>query len=132
MGTFASQLKAFDIKTQNKIAMVVQRTGLRMLAKVVTRSPVDTGRFRGNWQLQLNEIPQGVVETLDKDGGPTISEGENELAGLALGDSIYIVNNLPYAQKLENGHSQQAPTGMVAITVAEFSGIVDEAAQSVR
>lgn len=132
MGTFSTQLKRFDIKTQARIGEVVKKTGLRLLGKVVMRSPVDTGRFRGNWQLELNEIPNGIVETLDKDGGPTISEGESALAGLALGESIYIVNNLPYAQTLENGHSQQAPAGMVAITAAEFSGIVQEAIQSVR
>ncbi|EFO5343979.1 HK97 gp10 family phage protein, partial [Escherichia coli] len=27
---------------------------------------------------------------------------------------IYIQNNLPYAEALENGHSQQAPTGVYA------------------
>jgi hypothetical protein len=27
--------------------------------------------------------------------------------------TIYFTNNLPYAQALENGHSNQAPGGMV-------------------
>ena len=69
------------------------------------------------------------METVDRDGGPTITTGESELAGAAIGDAIYITNNLPYAQVLENGHSQQAPTGMLAITVAEFNGIVEDVAQ---
>ena len=129
MASFANQLNQFNVKTQSKVNTVVQRVGLRLLGKLVMRSPVDTGRFRGNWQLQLNDIPSGIVETVDRDGGPTITTGESELAGAAIGDAIYITNNLPYAQVLENGHSQQAPTGMLAITVAEFNGIVEDVAQ---
>jgi hypothetical protein len=30
--------------------------------------------------------------------------------------TIYFTNNLPYAQALENGHSNQAPGGMVGLT----------------
>jgi len=33
---------------------------------------------------------------------------------------IFIVNGLPYINRLENGWSQQAPNGMVAITLAEL------------
>lgn len=32
---------------------------------------------------------------------------------LKLGDTAYLVNNLPYAVPLEYGHSSQAPAGMV-------------------
>ncbi len=35
------------------------------------------------------------------------------------GDTIWISNNLPYIVKLEEGHSQQAPQGMVALSIAE-------------
>ncbi|NBT33816.1 MAG: hypothetical protein EBT13_18445 [Rhodobacteraceae bacterium] len=38
---------------------------------------------------------------------------------------IYIQNNLPYANRLENGWSGQAPQGMVALTVAEVSAAFD-------
>jgi hypothetical protein len=43
------------------------------------------------------------------------------------GDTAYITNSLPYAIPLEFGHSQQAPGGMVRITVARFQQIVLEA-----
>ena len=41
------------------------------------------------------------------------------------GDAIYLVNNLPYAQRLENGWStKQAPNGMVALSIQKFDGRV--------
>jgi len=41
------------------------------------------------------------------------------------GDTIYLVNNLPYAQRLEGGWShRQAPNGMVALSIQKFDGKV--------
>ncbi|WP_265440044.1 hypothetical protein, partial [Aeromonas salmonicida] len=36
-------------------------------------------------------------------------------------NAIYFTNNVPYAYRLEMGHSKQAPNGMIAIT-AENAG----------
>ena len=46
---------------------------------------------------------------------------------------MFLTNNLPYIETLERGRignkgSEQAPNGMVGITVAEFGGIVDQEA----
>ena len=38
------------------------------------------------------------------------------------------INNLPYAQRLEDGWSKQAPSGMVGLAVREFRSIVESAA----
>lgn len=49
--------------------------------------------------------------------------------GWRLGSAaIFLTNNLPYIERLERGWSKQAPTGMVALTVAEFGGIAADAA----
>jgi hypothetical protein len=37
--------------------------------------------------------------------------------------TIYFTNNLPYAQALENGHSNQAPGGMVGLTALMLRNI---------
>ena len=42
------------------------------------------------------------------------------------------MNNLPYAVPIENGHSRQKPEGMVAVTVAEWPGIVKNAIDAER
>lgn len=99
------------------------------LAKVVEKSPVDTGRFRGNWQVTTGHPATGEVGSADdawdqsppgSAAGTAMAAHQGQIGGLQPGDSIYLTNNVPYAGALEYGHSQQAAQGMVAVTVAEL------------
>ena len=101
---------------QKKIAM-------EALRRIVMKTPVDTGRARGNWQVDVNNAPSSVLETTDKSGEGTIGGGVAAMAALPPFGTIWIVNNLPYIRALENGHSGQAPTGMVSVTLAELRGM---------
>lgn len=64
--------------------------------------------------------PDGSLEVEDKDGGPTISKGSRNISQLKPYEVVYLANNVEYAAALEGGHSQQAPQGVVAVTVAEL------------
>ncbi|POA52127.1 MULTISPECIES: hypothetical protein [unclassified Pseudomonas] len=85
------------------------------------------GRFRGNWQFSIDTPAEGVLDQIDPSGNVTIAVLRTQVQSLTAGQTAYIVNNLPYAIPLEYGHSQQAPGGMVRITLARFQQIVDEA-----
>jgi len=43
----------------------------------------------------------------------------------------FLVNNVPYAQALEDGHSTQAPQGIYGLTALEFQQYVDSAVAGV-
>jgi len=77
-------------------------------------------------------MPLSSLLTEDKSGGPTVRAGNREIGRLKEGseESIFIVNNLVYIIPLEHGHSQQAPAGMVGVTIAEYPGIVRLAAET--
>ncbi|RKH05076.1 HK97 gp10 family phage protein [Corallococcus carmarthensis] len=126
---FSKQVQASVKATQAKANEVVRKTALGVLANVVTASPVDTGRFRGNWQVGIAERPAGTVEAEDKDGSGTISREGAKLEGVELGDTVFITNNLPYARRIEFGWSQQAPKGVVRTTLAQLDEILEEAAK---
>ncbi|AZC17581.1 hypothetical protein [Pseudomonas sp. CMR5c] len=85
------------------------------------------GRFRGNWQFSIDTPAEGVLDQIDPSGNVTLAKLKLQVEQLTIGQTAYIVNNLPYAVPLEYGHSQQAPGGMVRITLARFQQIVDEA-----
>lgn len=85
------------------------------------------GRFRGNWQFSIDAPATGELDRIDRSGNETIAELKAQVAALTIGQTAYIVNNLPYAIPLEYGHSTQAPGGMVRVTLARFKAIVDEA-----
>lgn len=119
---------AYRAKVQEKVASAVRLLALEAFRRVVARSPVDEGRFRGNWQLGVTDRPSGTASTLDDApaGSPPSSAAMNaavaETSKLNAGlGKVYVVNNLPYARRLEEGHSQtQAPDGMVEVTAQEL------------
>jgi hypothetical protein len=85
------------------------------------------GRFRGNWQFSIGAPAEGELDQVDPAGSVTLAKLRLQVEQLTIGQTAYIVNNLPYAVPLEYGHSKQAPGGMVRITLARFQQIVDEA-----
>ncbi|WP_339523444.1 hypothetical protein [Pseudomonas sp. EL_65y_Pfl2_R96] len=85
------------------------------------------GRFRGNWQFSIGTPADGELDQIDPSGNVSVAVLMTQVQALTIGQTAYIVNNLPYAVPLEYGHSKQAPGGMVRITLARFQRIVDEA-----
>lgn len=107
-------------KTKKAILQFQQVIALEALRRIVLKTPVDTGRARGNWQPSINQPIESVVDTTDLSGNQTISNGSATILGLKDFGTIFISNNLPYILKLENGSSQQAANGMVALTLQEL------------
>lgn len=126
---FADQVAAFVQKTEAKMETAVRKIALDVFSEVILKSPVDTGRFRGNWMVSIGSIPTGTVEIDDKTGSVTIAKVQAETLNLKAGQTIYLVNNLPYALPLEYGHSGQAPQGMVRLTVQRYQPIVEAVAR---
>lgn len=127
-GPFELALSQFAAAAGENADKVVRQVTLEVASRVIVRSPVDTGRFRGNWRLGVGGPATGTTEVTDKDGGATNGAIAAALPAKAAGTVLYLQNNLPYAWALEHGHSKQAPSGMVGLTVLEFSAIVDKAA----
>jgi hypothetical protein len=85
------------------------------------------GRFRGNWQFSIDTPADGVLDQIDPSGNVSVAVLMTQVQALTIGQTAYLANNLPYGIALEYGHSKQAPSGMVRITLARFQQIVDEA-----
>ncbi len=104
---------AKDVRKRH--SKIVREAAGRMLRGVILKSPVDTGRFRANWQISAGKLASNTVDSTQPDIGAQMA---NMRGGSNL---IFVVNNLPYAEALENGHSGQAPQGMVALTMLEVT-----------
>ncbi|MDN0096563.1 hypothetical protein [Yersinia rohdei] len=91
------------------------------------------GRFRGNWQVGLDVHPDGETGRIDKSGNMTMAVGNYMLEQFKVGtNAIYFTNNVPYAYRLEFGHSSQAPNGMIRITAEDAVKYFTEAANEVN
>src|SRR5699024_12813197 len=103
---------------------------------LVKRSPVDTGRYRGNWQVTANNPPLYALNQYDKHGDKTIAEGKRDIYAILRGGgavrAIYISNMLVYANVPEYGHSRQAPEGVLGIVAVKLRSYIAEAIKESR
>jgi hypothetical protein len=126
--TFTLAINNWNDKTKARLTLAVRKIAMDVFSRVILRSPVDTGRFRGNWQVAIGAVADGILEVDDRTGRATVSRATAEAMKLNAGDMITLVNNLPYAWRLETGWSKQAPAGMVGLAVAEYRPMVDKVA----
>lgn len=124
---FALELRKLIEKAKVAPDLVVRKATLDIHSSVVDMSPVDTGRFKGNWNIAYGSPDLTVTTSLDPSGSEAKSKALAAAASYA-GQSVYITNNLPYAIPLEYGHSQaKAPNGMVRVTVARWNEHIKKA-----
>ena len=85
------------------------------------------GHARANWSHSIGALVNQEFKEIDATGGASINRIVDSVPVKAAGKVHYIQNSLPYMQALEDGHSTQAPAGMVAITQTEFQDYIQKA-----
>jgi hypothetical protein len=152
---FRGDLMKFALIKDAAVATVAKVLTIKLHQLITMETPVDTGRARASWNVALNEpnleVPPDIPvedkrarERARRNGetpGPhpmfeqaatqTPSEPDviKEIDGT---QKIFITSNLPYIKPLEDGHSGQAPHGMVAINVAAMETTVMAAIEAAR
>lgn len=129
---FKSDLKKFSEKIDVRLELVVKKVAIEIHDDIVVRTPVDTGRARASWNIGLGDADLSVAdENFGKkstDGSAREANGQKALSAAKSKQSVienvqpyqdvFITNNLPYIKRLEEGSSKQAPSGMVALALA--------------
>jgi len=143
--TFALSLAKFAEKAPEQARTVVRKVALETLTRVVMRTPVGNptlwkgkppagyvgGRLRANWFVSVGAPNTTTGAAPDKTGQVAINRGQATIGAADGLQPIYLMNSLPYVREIEyEGHSRQAPAGMVRITVTEFQTMVDAIARS--
>ena len=125
---FAIDLTKFCDVTDKQALMIFQEIAIELDTRIVLGTPVDEGRARGNWFPTLNSPSTVTSDNTDKSGAAAIAAVQSTAKGSKLGDTIWMSNNLPYILPLENGHSGQAPEGMVDLNLnaiaAQYGGSI--------
>jgi len=141
--TFAVDLRRFAEKVGEKADEAVGAVVFNIAAELDKRSPVGDplywkkpppkgyvgGRFRANWQLGVESVPQGERNTVDTDGTVALPAIRAAIPDEASGKVYFLANNVPYAQRIDIGWSGQAPQGLVELTAQNFQVIVREATE---
>lgn len=110
---------------KEQIILLQRRVAIELLRRIILKTPVDTGRARNGWILTVGQ----PATTSPIDGSNDINaQLSGALAVLASYEEInvlWITNNVTYIRYLEQGKpgpgSQQAPQGMVAVSLREVT-----------
>lgn len=96
------------------VSQEIRKLGIIIDQGVVLKTPVDTGAARGGWLVGIGQAPAGIGSN-DKGGGFAIQAGITEISTYPDNDlpPLWIVNNLPYIARLNDGWSLQAPSKYV-------------------
>lgn len=118
------QIAGFAKKAEKAVDQTVRAVTFALFSEVIDRTPVDTGRLKGNWQVSQAVPASGTLTVTDKDGGTTKTKMAGGIGGW--GSVTFLANNLPYAERIEfDGWSHtKAPAGMVRVSFARVQRIV--------
>jgi hypothetical protein len=117
MPEFSASLKAFAGLTGRQAIAAQKKVTLQILRGVILGNPVDTGRMRAAWIASVG-APATGGDRGEKGHAATgaIGEAAGTLAGLQLGQSTWVVNNVAYSGFVELHHPTKA--GFVQAVVA--------------
>lgn len=130
--SFALDVSRFVEKAKKNPEKVIRQVSIKLFSAIIKASPVDTGRFRMNWMASGSTPADGTTDATDKSGNTATGNATSFVLNAADWHTFTLTNNLPYAQRLEYGWSQQAPQGFVRVNVSRFQQLLNEEASKVK
>lgn len=119
---FSKRIRLIANTVEENSNQLTRKVALAVDAAVVMATPVDTGRARSNWQVELNAPASGVKDaytpgteqsTSGANAREAIEQGKGVISQYKNGNVIHITNNLPYIGRLNEGYSAQAGANFV-------------------
>lgn len=107
------QARDIGAALEAELAKAAKALTLEIAKEARKATPVDTGHARANWVPSIGVPHRGEVG--DKSAAQA---GAASVLRYSLKDgSLYVANGVPYIQRLNNGHSKQAPRLFVEAAV---------------
>jgi len=100
-----------DIILDDFITEDKQKVGAFIDRELVQETPKHTVQAAGNWLVTVGSPSNATPNT--NSASAAIAQGQAAINSLRPRQKLYIQNNTPYIQRLDEGHSLQAPSGFV-------------------
>lgn len=117
--SFDKDVERFAKRARGGAGQLTRKVELSLFSAAITSTPVDLGRLKGNW-IYSSERPTlepKPEDHVDPDGGATIQEMISGVNRAEWPRKSYLINNLPYAIPIEEGHGGRQPGVMVRLNV---------------
>lgn len=160
MKSFELQMKEFENMTTQSAEYLFRTTCFNLSDGIITKTPVDEGRAKANWQPDINRTETSKLDDTDKSGKKTVDKAKALTNKLQLGQYFTLTNNLDYIEALEfglypnppkkgspikgtsnpvqyeilttGGFSNKSPAGMIGVTLMNFQNIVNKNIRDVK
>lgn len=99
----------------DRVVELTRIIALDAYSSVREKTPIDTGFARNSWFVDL-----GGESRSSNGGSDTTQQDVDRIKDSRPFQAITIANGAEYIGALEDGHSRQAPSGMVAVTISEL------------
>jgi hypothetical protein len=127
--SFTSATKDFNLQFIEGAEDTMRGTTVKLWTAIIKSSPVREGRFRGNWFASGARPSSKKTLNTDKEGSKTLANATDKVLKQKDVSAFTLTNNLPYAQRLEYGYSDQAPAGVVRVNVKRFNRLLEAEAK---
>jgi hypothetical protein len=132
---FNRHIADFRKKCNLSAEVVLKKFAFDLLAKIIRKTPVDTGQARGGWIPGLEGLGRGSSKTINVNiqsgsknfNAEAFSRGQTKgryidgtKGPLGFPKYIEIINGVEHVIFLEYGSSKQAPFGMVRLSMREM------------
>jgi len=101
----------YKIKIEDEERINSKAFVMALFSEIVQRTPVDTGRARGSWEMN-HVMPTSERHKINK-AGIAIEPSRLSTWLQKPDQAIFIASLLPYISALEHGHSEQASPGFM-------------------
>jgi hypothetical protein len=132
---FSAQVSDWVKQTERRMTAVFREATQRVVSTAQRRIPVDTGFARASIRGSLSAMPAidpSFKGTKGASYGDTSGQVTLVIADANIGQTIYVGWTANYVEFLENGHSQQAPSGFVRLAAMEWPRIVREVSSEAK
>lgn len=127
---FATRMSRLSVQVEGNVEQAVKDCAKAVARTAINATPVDTGRARSNWTVELDQafsrlfpahVPGEKGSTGEANAEAAINQANEaiERFDITVNRSVHISNSLPYIGALNDGHSRQAPAGFVEDAVME-------------
>lgn len=108
MATYADGLSV-KVELTEFASQEIRSLGILIDQRIVQESPFDTGVFKNNWLMSIGSPSTEILEDGDVSGSKAIERARQVVMDYPLSSlpDLWLVNNLPYAARLNNGWSGQ-------------------------
>lgn len=127
---FARRIDRIAVRVEGNVERALKDCAGVVARSVISNTPVDTGRATSNWTAQMDAAFEGTFparvpgiagSTAEANALAAVEAAEQviETFDIEKNGAIHITNNLPYIGALNDGHSKQAPTDFVRLSVLD-------------